>query len=49
MIKSKTFWTGCGSVVTGIGFVIIGQKAEGIQLIFSGLGIIFLRRAINKK
>jgi len=49
MTKSKTFWTGIGSVITGAGFVIIGNKAEGLQLIFSGFGLIFLRSAINKK
>jgi hypothetical protein len=48
MIKSKTFWTGAGSIITGVGFIIIGNKPEGLQLIFSGLGIIFLRKAINK-
>jgi len=48
MFKSKTFWTGAGSVVAGIGFLVIGSKAEGLQMIFTGLGMIFLRRAINK-
>lgn len=48
MFKSKTFWTGVGSVVTGVGFIITGNKAEGIQLIFSGFGIIFLRKAVEK-
>lgn len=46
--KSKTFWTGAGSVVTGIGLIIIGNKPEGLQLIFSGLGMIFLRKAVNE-
>lgn len=49
MIKTKTFWTGAGSVVSGIGLIIIGNKAEGVQLIFTGLGLIFLRQAILKK
>lgn len=49
MIKSKTFWTGAGSIVTGIGFIITGNKAEGLQFIFSGLGMIFLKSAIMKK
>jgi hypothetical protein len=48
MLKSKTFWTGAGSVVAGIGFIVIGSKAEGLQMIFTGLGMIFLRRAIKK-
>jgi hypothetical protein len=49
MIKSKTFWTGIGSVVTGIGFIVTGSKAEGLQLIFSGFGMIFIRKAIANK
>ena len=46
MFKSKTFWTGLGSIATGVGFIIIGNTAEGIQLIFSGASIIFLRHAM---
>jgi hypothetical protein len=48
LIKSKTFWTGAGSIVTGIGFIIVGNKPEGLQLVFSGFGMIFLRRAVSK-
>ena len=46
MFKSKTFWTGLGSIATGVGFLIIGNTSEGIQLIFSGASIIFLRNAM---
>ncbi len=48
LFKSKTFWTGAGSVITGVGFIVVGNKAEGLQFIFSGLGMIFLRKAITK-
>lgn len=48
LFKSKTFWTGTGSVVTGVGFIVTGSKAEGLQFIFSGLGMIFLRKAISR-
>jgi len=48
MFKSKTFWTGAGSVLTGVGFILTGNKPEGVNMIFSGLGMIFLRSAINK-
>lgn len=48
MFKSKTFWTGAGSIVTGVGLIITGNKPEGINLIFSGLGMIFLRKAIAR-
>lgn len=49
IFKSKTFWTGAGSVVSGVGFIIIGDKATGLQMVFTGLGMIFLRRAINRQ
>jgi hypothetical protein len=49
LFKTKTFWTGAGSVVTGIGLLIIGNKVEGLNLIFSGFGMVFLRNAINRK
>ena len=45
---TKTFWAGAGSIISGVGLIITGNKPEGIQLIFSGLGMIFLRSAINK-
>lgn len=48
IFKTKTFWTGAGSVVTGIGLIVTGNKAEGLQMIFTGFGMIFLRRAINR-
>lgn len=49
LINTKTFWAGAGSVITGVGFIIIGNKAEGLQLIFNGLGLVFLRNALRKK
>lgn len=49
MIRSKTFWTGIGSVVGGVLTVIEGNQQAGIQLIIGGLGMIFLRDAIAKK
>jgi hypothetical protein len=48
LVKTRTFWSGAGSIVTGIGLIIIGNKPEGLQLIFTGLGMVFLRSAINK-
>lgn len=47
LFTSKTFWTGAGAVVTGAGLIIVGDKAEGLQMIFTGLGLIFLRNAIK--
>lgn len=48
LIFTKTFWAGAGSVITGVGLIAIGNKSEGLQMIFSGFGMIFLRSAINK-
>lgn len=48
LIFTKTFWAGFGSLISGVGLIVIGNKPEGTQLIFSGLGMIFLRNAINK-
>jgi hypothetical protein len=49
MLKSKTFWAGLVSVVSGIGLVVQGEMADGAQLIVTGLLAIFLKDAINKK
>lgn len=48
MLQTKTFWTGLGSVISGAGLIITGAKSDGLQLIFTGLGLIFLRSAIKK-
>lgn len=49
MFKTKTFWAGAGSIITGAGFLYFGDKAEGLQMIFAGLGMIFLRKAIKNQ
>lgn len=49
LIFTKTFWAGAGSLITGVGLIITGNKTEGVQMIFSGFGLIFLRSAINKQ
>lgn len=48
LIKTRTFWTGAGSLLSGIGLIVTGNKADGLQLIFTGLTAIFLRSAVNK-
>jgi hypothetical protein len=48
LFKTKTFWTGAGSVVTGVGLILTGNKADGLQLLFTGFGLIFMRKAIQK-
>ena len=51
LLKSKTFWAGLGSIVTGAGGLATGEmtSVDGIQLIILGLLAIFGRDALNKK
>ncbi|MCE5230116.1 hypothetical protein LLG95_11025 [bacterium] len=47
-LKSRSFWTGAAMIVTGIGLIIGGDVAQGIQTIAGGLVTIFVRDAISK-
>jgi len=47
LIKSKTFWTGVATVVSGVVFVINGQVETGVQTVAAGLAMVFLRNAIK--
>jgi len=49
MLKSKTFWTGLGTVGFGIYLVATGDTTTGVQTISVGLGMIFLKHAVAKK
>lgn len=49
LLKSKTFYTGIAGVLTGIGLIVSGQKAEGIQIAITGFIAIFLRDTLAKK
>lgn len=51
LVRSKTFWAGLGSIVTGAGGIITGEMStvDSVQLIFLGLFAIFGRDALNKK
>lgn len=48
LIKTKTFWAGLASLITGAGLIITGDKTNGFILISQGLGQIFVRHAIFK-
>lgn len=48
LIKTKSFWGGAGTIISGVGLIIIGQKNEGLQLILLGFNTIFIRSAIQK-
>lgn len=47
-LKQKTTWTGLAAVGTGAVLAYQGHINEGVQTIIGGLGLIFLREAINK-
>lgn len=47
--KTKTFWTGLGTVVTGIGMIVMGDKVTGIQTVILGVLAITGRDAIVKQ
>lgn len=46
--SSKTFWTGLGGVGYGIYTLVTGDTDTGIKMIFAGLGLIFMRDAVEK-
>lgn len=48
LIKSKTFWTGVASVLSGVAMFLGDNKDAGLQLIVTGLVAIFIRDGINK-
>ncbi len=46
--KTKTFWGGLGTIVTGAGMIALGNKIEGVQTIIVGVLAIFGRDAVSK-
>lgn len=46
--KTKSFWTGLAIIATGIGLIVAGDMATGIQTIAGGIVTIFMRDAISK-
>ena len=48
LIRTKTFWGGFVSIVSGVGLIAQEQTAEGIQLIVIGVLAIFGRDAVRK-
>lgn len=49
LLKSKTFWTGLGSVGYGVYLLIQGEVETGINAVIMGLSVMFIRDAISKK
>jgi len=48
MLKQKSFWTGVLTICGGIGMIMAGDTATGVQTIAIGASTIFLRSAISK-
>ena len=48
LLRTKTFWGGVVSVVSGIGLIVQGETSEGVQLIAGGVLAIFIRDAVRK-
>lgn len=48
MIKSKTFWGGLATILTGCGLIAAGEVPAGINAIAAGLLAIFIRDGIRK-
>ena len=44
----KTYLVGLAAILTGMALMKIGMQAEGVQLIFLGLGFMGLKSAIKK-
>lgn len=47
-LKTKTFWAGVVTIVTGIGMYACGDHVDGIQAIITGIITIVGRDAITK-
>ena len=46
-VRSKTFWAGLATIVTGVGLILNGDIATGAQTITAGILAVFLRDAIS--
>jgi hypothetical protein len=48
LFKTKTFWAGLASIMTGIGLIVNGELATGLELVAGGIVAITLRDGIRK-
>lgn len=48
ILAQRSTWTGLAGIATGIGLIVHGNMAEGIQTIIGGFAIIFIREAVAK-
>lgn len=49
MIKTKSFWAGVITIISGAAMLLNGQTETGIQTILTGISTISIRHAILKK
>jgi len=47
LFRSKTFWTGLGTIALGVYNITKGDVDTGVQLISTGAGMIFIRDAVS--
>ncbi len=48
LIRTKTFWGGLAAIATGVGLILTGDPANGINAVVSGFLAIFVRDGILK-
>jgi hypothetical protein len=48
LFKTKTFWAGLASIVTGAGIIVGGDVNNGIVMIGMGILAVFGRDAVTK-
>jgi hypothetical protein len=46
IIRTKTFWTGIGTIALGVYQIVNGDVGNGIQSVSLGAGLIFIRDSI---
>lgn len=46
--KTKTFWGGLASTLTGVGLILTGDVPQGMNLILTGIMSVFIRDGIRK-
>lgn len=48
LLKTKTFWGGLASVLTGVGLIVAGDVGTGIEAVILGVLAITGRDAVRK-
>lgn len=48
LLRTKTFWTGIGTIASGIVMLVNGDTLAGVQTIAGGVAMITVRDALVK-